>query len=337
VLHGIELAAFVSNYIVQAGQSRLTDGMSIILAGGFEDGEMVKLVQASQVLPVPTLFSSHEEADTRMVLHGIELAKNHSRLIFQCDDTDVMVLLTYYTSKGMLGSNVQMLVGHSGKQRYVSINQVSDNLGADICQSLPACHALTGCDSTSSLYKIGKVKAFNKLEKMSGDLKELKNLGLSDSVDESVAHKYVMSLYGIKMDCNGKPCETLDQLRFVMASTTDTSASALPPTEDSFQQHLLRANYQTAVWVHSHLPKPMLWSPVGHGWKLDEQNILEPVMSRKDIALQDVRELTHLYCKCKECKANKCQCLAVGLQCTEFCDCDFDSCSNVTHIISLDD
>ena len=39
----------------------------------------------------------------------------------------------------------------------------------------------------------------------------------------------------------------MDALRYKLASTTDSSAANLPPTEYAFQQHVSRAMYQTAV------------------------------------------------------------------------------------------
>ena len=81
------------------------------------------------------------------------------------------------------------------------------------------------------------------------DLKEMENFGLSASLEEAtpVARKYALLLYGQKKREDGHPCTTLDELRYTLASTTDTAAASLPPTEDPFQQHVSRALYQTAV------------------------------------------------------------------------------------------
>ena len=55
-----------------------------------------------------------------------------------------------------------MHAGHGDRQRYIPVPDISDKLGVALCGSLPACHALTGCDTTSSLLRIGKTTAFNK-------------------------------------------------------------------------------------------------------------------------------------------------------------------------------
>jgi len=64
-----------------------------------------------------------------------------------------------------------------------------------------------------------------------------------------------------------KTLSLLNELRFLLATTTDKPASVLPPTEDAFKQHVLRAQYQVAVWCQSHIAKPVDMDPVGRGWR----------------------------------------------------------------------
>ncbi len=153
--------------------------------------------------------------------------------------------------------------------RYDHQHSVNNSV---LCECLPACHALTGCDTTSSLYRIGKATALTRLKTHLCELLEITKFGLSGSLEEvlPVARRYALLLYGQKKKVDGHPCTNLDKLRYTLASTTDLSAANLPPTEDAFQQHVLRALYQTAVWRHSHLAKPLLWNPVGRGWRLRE-------------------------------------------------------------------
>ena len=48
-----------------------------------------------------------------------------------------------------------------------------DKLGNSVAQALPTAHALTGCDITSSLYKIGTRTAYSKLVHYAEDLPSL--------------------------------------------------------------------------------------------------------------------------------------------------------------------
>ena len=68
---------------------------------------------------------------------------DHSRI--RCDDTDVLVLLLYYSSKGMqmLANEVYKHAGHSDKivrkERYIPFHQISSKLGNSICHCLQRC------------------------------------------------------------------------------------------------------------------------------------------------------------------------------------------------------
>jgi len=100
-------------YLTQTAPLILKEQQSITLAGGFEDGQVVKVLDHTGVHLKPELFSTQEEADTWILLHAIHLARAHSRIIVRCDDTDVLVLLIYYCAKGMLENcKVYMNAGH---------------------------------------------------------------------------------------------------------------------------------------------------------------------------------------------------------------------------------
>jgi hypothetical protein len=161
------LAAFVCESIAASAPAHLEQNKAIILAGGFANGETVKSIMNSGVVTIPHLFSTQEEADTRIILHSIDLARTHCRVIVRCDDTDVLVLLLYYFGRGLLADEVFMHAGHSGKivtrERYIPFHTIAGELGNSVVACLPAAHALTGCDTTSALFKIGKRTAFVKL------------------------------------------------------------------------------------------------------------------------------------------------------------------------------
>ena len=87
------LAEFICVYLTDTAPQILKEHQWIMLAGGFNNGQLVKVVEHTGVRERPELFSTHEEADTRILLHTIDLATTHSRIIVRCDDTDLLVLL----------------------------------------------------------------------------------------------------------------------------------------------------------------------------------------------------------------------------------------------------
>ena len=49
------------------------------------------------------------------------------------------------------------------KQHAIAIDAAQQALG-DVCKSLLFVHAMTGCDTTSAMFGVGKTQAFNVLQ-----------------------------------------------------------------------------------------------------------------------------------------------------------------------------
>ena len=164
--------------------------------------------------------------------------------------------------------------GHCSKtinrQRFIPVNDITSKSGQDVSICLPASHAVGGCDTTSSLIKIGKRTAYNTLVVDIADMLSLAELGQSSYVTNVLptATKYAILLYGAK----GRSRQSLNRLRYNYACKSDKSASLFPPTDDAFEQHIKRLNYQVAIWTYSHEAKPDLWNPDGNVWKLRNNN-----------------------------------------------------------------
>ena len=106
---------------------------------------------------VQELSSIQEEADTKIFL----CAKFAASLGFESVsiitvDSDVAILSKYYQHRLDLNIFLQMGIGSKEKLFDIQTNELS----VDVINALPAVHALSGCDSTSSLSGIGKVKFF---------------------------------------------------------------------------------------------------------------------------------------------------------------------------------
>jgi len=122
---------------------------------------------------------------------------------------------------------------------------------------------LTGCDSTSSLFGIEEKAAYQALSKKvttGNALAGLRNANVLESWMEA-AIELVLAMYRKR----AKACKTLDEIRYLLATTSDKPATQLPPTEDAFWQHALRAHLQTLIWTQTHIAKPNIPDPDGHG------------------------------------------------------------------------
>lgn len=79
--------------------------IQLYLGGGFTEETKTLLVNARLVTSVPGLESTHEEADTRFILHTSHVARNGTELVvLHVNDTDVIVLCIYYANTDYLDS-----------------------------------------------------------------------------------------------------------------------------------------------------------------------------------------------------------------------------------------
>ena len=126
--------------------------------------------------------------------------------------------------------------------------------------------------------------------------------------------KKILHLYESKW----RQGNTLDDVHYIFATTTDKPATQLPPTEDPFHLHALRARNQILIWCSSHVLKPKLHDPTDHGWF--EENELLLVFFEKEQTPTEMRDLTHLYYAAGDFRDGiRCTCLLAGLKCIEMC------------------
>ena len=112
-------------------------------------------------LPDALSRCTHEEADTRLIIHASECGKNGIRkMMIRTVDTDVVVLAIVYFSQMSL--NELWIAFGSGKQfRYIPVHEIVNILGEEKSKVLHIFHAFTGCDQTSAFQGRGKNTAWS--------------------------------------------------------------------------------------------------------------------------------------------------------------------------------
>ena len=196
----------------------------MVVAGAFfEERE----VQCSKVCDISGLPSTHEEADTRVILHAMHAQKDN--VIVYARDTDVLLLLLAHSPK-ITCSNIWMMAGTAKKRQCIPIRDVVDSLPCGCLNNILAFHSITGCDTISFIS--GNTKktvwlTFNNHHQL------LHGLGERDLREQKVndAELFVCKLYKIS-----------DQVRSTNEARLHLFAKqkapeALPPTSDSLCQH----------------------------------------------------------------------------------------------------
>ena len=88
-----DLARFLSDELVRQAPGNIT----MVVSGGCADEEDVLCTDPA--LDVAILRSNHEEADTRFVLHAVNLNGIVDNILVSAKDTDVIILLLAHLSK----------------------------------------------------------------------------------------------------------------------------------------------------------------------------------------------------------------------------------------------
>ena len=137
-------------------------------------------------------------------------------------------------------------------RRYIPVQVLCKSLSSVVCEMLPADHALTGCDTTSSFF--GKNSMFKALKEPPNQFSDLSRI---EWFSRSKPKTIISRLYDPKG--KSKRCHIyLNKLRVKLETVKDSTLVILPPnaSEDTFKQHVLRSSYHTKMLLNAHIPKP---------------------------------------------------------------------------------
>lgn len=121
----------------------LDENSELVIGCGFSENLKAVGVRKGICKDIPDLFSDHEEAYTRLLLHAKHASQLFSCIIIQSPDTDVAVLCT---SQSDNLDCEELKTGVHDKLRFILVHQVCQKLRSLVCATLPGFHALTGCE-----------------------------------------------------------------------------------------------------------------------------------------------------------------------------------------------
>lgn len=88
------------------------------------------------------LYSDHEEADTRLLLHAKHASRTYDHVVIRSPDTDVFILLLGHKSAVPTALYFDTRIGN--KRRMMDVGKVCLTLGSELCDALIGFHAFTG-------------------------------------------------------------------------------------------------------------------------------------------------------------------------------------------------
>ena len=187
---------------------------------------------------------THEEADTRLLLHAADCAKlGHTAVMLRTVDTDVVVIAVAMFQHLTL-QELWIAFGMGKYFRYIAVHEIMQVLGPEKSRALPAFHAFTGCDQTSSFAGRGKATAWgtwNLYNDATLAFAALSSVPTNKTIEDNmpVIERFVVLMYDRAINIL-----TVDAARKDLFTRKGRAMDAIPPTFAALLQHTKRVAYQ---------------------------------------------------------------------------------------------
>ena len=209
---------------------------------------------------------THEEADTRLVLHVYNAAKaGYKRLSIRTVDTNVLVIAVSFWQNL---SCDELWIGFGTRKhfRYIAVHEIANTLGPEKSRALPIFHALTGCDTTSAFHGKGKKTAWetwSSFPDITDAFLLVTDLGQEISEETfTVFERFIILMYDRTSSRSNINCA-----RQYLFTKKGLQICKIPPIQDALRQHIKRAMYQSVhVWRQALVTEPVLPKPDEWGW-----------------------------------------------------------------------
>lgn len=321
---------------VDENKTQLFQYLAVVITELVVEGKTIVATTGTSVLSCPTFPiedlepCNHEEADTRMILHALDASHQldvhgvtDKSIMIRTVDTDVVVLCVSFFTK-LHVNELWIAFGVGRSFRYIATHEVARSLGPAACGGLLFFHALTGCDTVSAFFGLGKVTAFDVWMANVNITQVFCDIGNEEVQVDGAAfgaiERFIVSLYDRKSDL-----VSVNLCRKDLFSRKGRTIENIPPTQNALSLHIRRAVYQSChVWSHSIEKDIPAVSPADWGWQLSDGSWV-PVWITLPQASAVCKEL--IRCACKKACSGRCKCVSAHLHCTALCACS-GSCAN---------
>ena len=192
------------------------------------------------------------------------------------EDTDVFILLLHVS----ILTDVKIYFRQGTKSsktgiKHHDVSALAKTLGSDICNILPAFHALTGSDYTNPFFRRSKIQSFKKLMKLPEKCALLESmLGGNADIDQVV--DFVLHVIYNRPLCEKTPGDSRYAMLIIKKGkkTKFAPTKSLPPDYKSLVQKIKRANFVAYGWsncLYGEFDQP---DPLFYGWKYENKLLL---------------------------------------------------------------
>ena len=176
---------------------------------------------------------NHQEADSRTFIHLLDAStrQGHSKALIKTVDSDVVVIaIGVFKSLDLVKLYIKIGTARA-EIKIISIYEVVETLGPNRSAALPLFHSMTGCDSTSSFFGIGKKTAwgiwdsFPELTETLNELTQYPDLFSKTSEQMEHLERFVVLLYS-----KGSGCKRVNEARKIFFSHGKRLLDGISPT-----------------------------------------------------------------------------------------------------------
>ncbi|GFO43448.1 hypothetical protein PoB_006995300 [Plakobranchus ocellatus] len=166
--------------------------------------EMCELLTGNQgsvnFISEPDLYSSHEEADSRIILHCMYASQQPTteRVIVRSPDSDVFLLLLSFSDA--ISKPLIFDTGSGNNRMQMNITDLAATMSKRLNDAIIGLHAFIGCDSTSCFAGKGKLK---ELKMLQGD-QDLQNTFPRFGTLETISGQDMQVIKTFFANCTGK-------------------------------------------------------------------------------------------------------------------------------------
>ena len=268
---------------------------------------------------------SHEEVDTRIVLHAKDAVMHGlTKIILKATDTDIFVICLFlFTDIG--AEELWIELGTAEKLRLFPIHDIHSSSGVSRSKGLLFFHSFTGCDSTTAFVGFGKVSCWKMWDHFTAQFTEVFiKLSLCDSIDDvtnddidqleyfvSTLFMRTLTFSPLKINCTRKK----------LFLSKGVSLDKLPPSKDVLFYKMLRSIFQCIIWRNSLSKQSISPSVQNWGWTFNDGKISFLWSELPDVVKGWWDTFVKCNCKVSNCTRN-CSCKKMNEPCTSLCGCN---------------